>query len=364
MQGARHFPPLVSHFQGAAAREDLLESLPLSVLASVDHKLADFCIQLDDRCERDLALRVSLIKMAALQAAAQVQVKETEGGGVWVQRVEAKERLEGGDDASQEQLAQQFLAVMAPADRRVAVRQETVTMGGGEYFLDKIAHMLGLPSAAHLLVSREVGKKSSGIRIYSAMPSPTSPLPLHPSASWLSGQDHRGDVVVAAVGSCYRPPEKGTMVWARDVSAADYLSLLLHHTPEGMYHKGRTAPLGRPLPSLYTTAGKWGDSGLPAALLHAHTLHHKAGFKGLPEYSVYCVDASSGERGERVECGAAGPPQPSKKRKQDPPPWCLFCHCGGAQGEWVPGSFLPWLPPSCQGGAAGGSTGGYQAAAG
>ncbi|KAJ1378081.1 putative small RNA 2-O-methyltransferase [Sesbania bispinosa] len=118
------------------------------------------------------------------------------------------------EDGSQECI--QVAAIRVPSSMENPVEAVTLHISLREYYLDVVANELGLEDAANVLISRNLGKASSEIRLFFAAPisyllDPSSKFangketlhfegPLNVKARYLSGQDIFGDAILACIG--------------------------------------------------------------------------------------------------------------------------------------------------------------------
>ncbi|KAJ1386436.1 hypothetical protein SESBI_40799 [Sesbania bispinosa] len=118
------------------------------------------------------------------------------------------------EDGSQECI--QVAAIRIPSSMEKPVEAVTLHISLREYYLDVVANELGLEDAANVLISRNLGKASSEIRLFFDAPisyllDPSSKFangketlhfegPLNVRARYLSGQDIFGDAILACIG--------------------------------------------------------------------------------------------------------------------------------------------------------------------
>ncbi|XXG74659.1 hypothetical protein AAC387_Pa07g3324 [Persea americana] len=281
--------PLSSHFRAALQREgNLCGSVPISILAACDVKLINLCKSIDLKSELNPYFIISLI-MNAARLSGSIRVSE---GELWIWRLnppssEIMQTCSDGNSGSTEHV--QMEAILIPNSMEKAVETVTLNISSKEYYLDVIAQKLGVMDCSRVLVSRTVGKASSEMRLY--FPAPVDPSLVSDSslellspanetvsrgtsfnarASYFSGQNIHGDVLLASVGYTWKSPD----LYHEDVSLGTYYRMLIGRVPDGNYKLSREAILAADLPITFTTRSNWRGS-LPRDLLCMFCRQHR-----------------------------------------------------------------------------------------
>ncbi|KAJ7565456.1 hypothetical protein O6H91_02G061700 [Diphasiastrum complanatum] len=296
------YKPLVEHFRIALKKSDTGSvKVPATVLSSLDTKIISLCQTLDDKCKRDPTRVVRLVCCAAKMSSS----LRCDQDGLWICKVEPfsldvkevlleESELEDGSIPQTEAKNVQFEAIYIPFALEKMVSIIQIVLGSSDYFLDVVAHQLGVKDGAHVLISRSVTKAPSGTRLYWSLPQHLQPVAVPQSeadcfeveksvkgvifpkplqytysersqdeykpklknvrASKLVGYDVYGDAILAAIGSSWQSEGK---LSSSSISLASYYRWLLGRFPGGNYKLSRDALLTAELPTTYTSKTQW-----------------------------------------------------------------------------------------------------------
>ncbi|XP_014490043.1 small RNA 2'-O-methyltransferase [Vigna radiata var. radiata] len=278
--------PLSGHIRATLrSKGDLCGSIPISVLAVYDGKLLSLCKCINPDVETNPFLVISYIKSAAANLC---QYLATSEQYLCIRSLtpypqDIVESLMKEHDSLE---CIQVAAVRIPSSVEQSIEQVTLRISLREYYLDVIANELGLEEAANVMISRNLGKASSEIRLFFTVPKPylldlSSKFSigketlylmgaLNVRASYFAGQDIAGDAILASIGYT----RKSRDIFYEDVSVRLYYRMLLGKTPGGIYKLSREAILASELPSKFTTRANWRGS-LPRDILCMFCRQHR-----------------------------------------------------------------------------------------
>ncbi|KAG9439665.1 hypothetical protein H6P81_019830 [Aristolochia fimbriata] len=281
--------PLVGHFRAAFLREgDNFGLVPISVLPTYDTRLNNLCKSIDPRAEISPSLAIAIVVKAA-RLSDSVCISE---GTLWIcrQHPHSPGIIQALLDQDLDPIERtQIEAVFIPCSLAMPIESFHLYVSSKEYYMDAIGKRLGLSDYSRLLISRNIGKASSEMRLY--YPAPDDPLfspdssvdmlsnaadrsstafELNERASYFSGQKIYGDAIMSIVGYMW----KSTNLFYKDMSLDSYYRLLISKTPGGNYKLSREAILAAELPTLFTTRSNWRGS-LPRDLLCMFCRQHR-----------------------------------------------------------------------------------------
>ncbi|KAL8545446.1 hypothetical protein ACS0TY_005560 [Phlomoides rotata] len=263
--------PIRGHFRAAWIREGHFNGcVPVSVIAVFDPKICNICKYIYPAAEANILLVMSLVLKAASTLTDLVVISDEQ---LSIQRRNPypSEIISPINHGSSLPESIPIDVVHIPVSRDKAVESLTLNISATGYYLDIIAHALGLMEASDVQISRTIGKASSEMRIYSSAPKKhifdnlSEPQVNQAShfegsknirASYLAGQEIYGDAIMASVGYTWRSSE----FFHEAVSLCLYYRLLVNKIPSGAYQISRNAILAAKLPSTYTTKSNWRGS--------------------------------------------------------------------------------------------------------
>ncbi|KAL9452885.1 hypothetical protein AB3S75_008634 [Citrus x aurantiifolia] len=278
--------PLRGHFIAALRRDgDLYGSVPASVIAVCDSKLANLCKLINPKVESSHLLVLTYIMRAATRLSEFVVTSEGQLS-LWRKDPYPPEIIESSIIRQSESPDSICIeAIHIPSSLEMAVHPVTLNVSSTGYYLDVIARTLDQTDGNKILVSRTIGKASSEMRLYFAAPKSylldlSSDLPnveevvdfegsLNPRASHLYGQDIYGDAILASIG--YTRKSEG--LFHEDITLQSYYRMLIHLTPSGVYKLSREAILTAELPMAFTTRTNWRGS-FPREMLFMFCRQH------------------------------------------------------------------------------------------
>ncbi|XP_027346337.1 small RNA 2'-O-methyltransferase isoform X2 [Abrus precatorius] len=279
--------PLSGHIRACLWRKgDLCGLVPISVIAAYDAKLFSLCRCINPEVESNSLLVIGHIMRAASTKLHESLVVSEQHLWIRKQSPYPQDIIESlmKEDGSQECL--QVAAIRIPSSVEQSIEAVTLHISLKEYYLDIIANELGFEDAANVLISRNLGKASSEMRLFFAAPNsyaldPSSIVSngkeslysegsLNLRASYLSGQDIFGDAILASIGYT----RKSRDLFYEDVTVQLYYRMLLGKTPAGIYKLSREAILTAELPSRFTTRANWKGS-LPRDILCMFCRQHR-----------------------------------------------------------------------------------------
>lgn len=262
--------PLIGHLRVALGRVgDRYGMLPISAIAACDVRINNLCKIIDPKAESDPLLVLSLILKAAKMSGSICLTDEKP----WIQKqgLYSPEVLQSSLNRYSGAVGCiQIEAIRIPCSIEEQVETLTLDVSDNQYYLDEIAQKLNVADASQILVSRTVGRASSEMKLY--FPNPEAPmlssisseLPsvvreinaepiLNKRASYFSGQNIRGNAILANVGYTW----KSSDLFCEDVSLCSYYRMLLGKVPDGHYKLSREAILAAELPTAFTTRSNW-----------------------------------------------------------------------------------------------------------
>lgn len=287
--------PLSGHFRAVLRREgDLNGSVPISVIASCDSKINNLCKSINPKAESDPLLLTSLIMMNASRLPKSVYASKDQ---LWVCRKDPYPTEIVQPLITQEESIS-VQAMHIPYSQEKTVAPLTLKFSSNGYYLDVIAQYLGVTNASRVLLSRTIGKASSEMRFYFAIPEPSmldssmdflnmnevsnSKGTFNSRASYISGQIISGDAILASVGYMWRSAD----LFHEDVTPCTYYRLIISKIPGGIFKLSREAVLTSELPLGFITRTNW--RGLyPREILCAFCRNHR-----LSE-PVFCTKSNS-----------------------------------------------------------------------
>ncbi|ESQ55292.1 hypothetical protein EUTSA_v10024347mg [Eutrema salsugineum] len=245
--------PLSSHLRAALQKDgERFGSVPVSVIATFDAKIISRCKVINPSVDLDPNLAMSCVMEAAAKLSDYIVVSP---------HVASLRRKNPYPPAIIEALA-------------LVVEQVTLDISSEQYYLDIIAEKLGLKDGSQVMISRTIGKTSSGYecRVYSAIPELRSfdnswkahgKRPVAESshleksrnakASFVCGQDVHGDAIVASVGYQWRSHG----LEHDDVTLKSFYRICCGISPNGIYKLSRKALIAAQLPLRFTTKSSW-----------------------------------------------------------------------------------------------------------
>ncbi|KAK3124509.1 hypothetical protein QOZ80_7BG0587580 [Eleusine coracana subsp. coracana] len=259
--------PLIGHLSVILRRtRDLIGRIPMSAIAACDVKVNTLCKIIDPRAESEPLLVLSLIYNAAKQSPG-VSVSDS---NFWIQSqkpysAEAVDSaFERWSDMSGPIEIEAILVPQVLEDEPKTVR---INLENNEHYMGSIASKLSATGSSHVVVSRTLGKASSEIRLYFAVPSvqfvsdfSKNALACHGDgnisclvnkrASYISGQTIYGDAILANIGYTRRDSE----IHTEDVNLCTYYRILLGKLPDGNYKMSKDSILAAELPYVYSRA--------------------------------------------------------------------------------------------------------------
>ncbi|CAD5328563.1 unnamed protein product [Arabidopsis thaliana] len=250
--------PLGGHRRAALQRDgERCGSLPVSVIATFDAKINSRCKVIDPSVESDPILLMSYVMKAAAKLPDYIVVSP---------HVDSLQRKKPYPPATIKALATthvksikaEAVHLQCTVGGEEVVKPVTLDISSGRYYLDIIADKLGLKDGSQVMISRTIGKTSSGYecRVYAAIPKLKSSdnswkarekRPIIESshleksrnakASFVCGVDIHGDAIVASVGYPWR--------------------ICCGISPNGIYKLSREAIIAAQLPFSFTTKSTW-----------------------------------------------------------------------------------------------------------
>ncbi|CAB79092.1 putative protein [Arabidopsis thaliana] len=250
--------PLGGHLRAALQRDgERCGSLPVSVIATFDAKINSRCKVIDPSVESDPILLMSYVMKAAAKLPDYIVVSP---------HVDSLRRKKPYPPATIKALATthvksikaEAVHLQCTVGGEEVVKPVTLDISSGRYYLDIIADKLGLKDGSQVMISRTIGKTSSGYecRVYAAIPKLKSSdnswkarekRPIIESshleksrnakASFVCGVDIHGDAIVASVGYPWR--------------------ICCGISPNGIYKLSREAIIAAQLPFSFTTKSTW-----------------------------------------------------------------------------------------------------------
>lgn len=266
--------PLGGHFRAALRRDgDLYGSVPASVIAVCDSKLANLCKLINPKVESSHLLLLIYIMRAATRLSKFVVTSEGQLS-IWRKDPYPPEIIESSIIQQSESPDSICIeAIYIPSSLENAVHPVILNVSSSGYYLDVIARKLDLTDGNKILVSsRTIGKASSEMRLYFAAPKSylldlSSDLlnveevfdfegSLNHRASYFYGQDIYSDAILASIG--YTRKSEG--LFHEDITLQSYYRVLITLMPSGVYKLSREAILTAELPMAFTTRTNWKGS--------------------------------------------------------------------------------------------------------
>ncbi|KAK7399754.1 hypothetical protein VNO78_10943 [Psophocarpus tetragonolobus] len=305
--------PLSGHIRATLRRKgDLCGLVPISVIAGYDAKLLSLCKCINLEVESNPFLIISYIMRATANLGQFLATFEH----LWIRRLSPypQDIIESLMQENGSQECIQVSAIRIPSSYEQSIEAVTLHISLKEYYLDIIANELGFEDAAHVLISRNLGKASSEIRLFFTAPKPYvldlfSKFPngketlnfkhsLNVRASYFAGQDITGDAILASIGYT----RKSRDLFYEDVSVQLYYRMVLGKSPCGIYKLSREAILVSELPSKFTTRANWRGS-LPRDIVCMFCRQHRL---SEPIFAFHPFPVSSGLSGSCLKVAESG----------------------------------------------------------
>ncbi|KAL3631590.1 hypothetical protein CASFOL_024574 [Castilleja foliolosa] len=275
-----------SHFRAASRREgNLVGCVPVSVFAVYDSKISNICKYINPAAVTNSLIVMSLVLKAAAKLTDVVMISDDQFS-LKRRNPYPPEILASINNEPSLSESIPIEVIRIPASVGKAVDSLTLDIPASGYYLDVIAHELGVADASNVLISRVIGKASSEMRIYSSAPKqvPFDDLSepkvkqaghfeglLNDRASYFSGQEIYGDAILANIGYTWWST---TDLFHEAVPLRSYYRMLVNKIPSGIYQISRSAILAAKLPSAYTTKSNWRGSFPRDILCTFCRIHH------------------------------------------------------------------------------------------
>ncbi|RAL41981.1 hypothetical protein DM860_016356 [Cuscuta australis] len=278
--------PVSCHLRAALHRKgDFHGFLPVSAIAAYDAKVCSLCKCIQPEAASSLLLAIEQIIRAAEKLSGSLILSEDH---LSLKRLNAYspeivQPLSKSEASMVESIPVQVIRV--PSSVKKDVEPLTLNVSFNGYYLDVIAYELGLRDASKLLISRPIGRASSETRLYYSV---SNAITLCQSsechsnqtgvcenefnvrASYLSGQEICGDVILASLGYTWRSID----LCHEAVSLRTYYRLLAKKIPRGIYKLSREALVAAELPTMFTTRSNWKGS-FPKEILSVFCRQHR-----------------------------------------------------------------------------------------
>ncbi|XP_078437263.1 small RNA 2'-O-methyltransferase-like [Wolffia australiana] len=274
--------PIVNHIQAAIRREgDNHGMIPVSVVATLDTKIANLSKLLNPKTESDPILVMSLV----LAAARSVDSICISSSGLWMGKKgsyspEVLQSLALDSSNGEDKFVR---ALFVPASTEMPVETITLELRHGRCYLIEVSRKLSVKDSSYVLFSRPVGRASSERRFYfssqkcrllcnsnSLETTFNEGEAVNTRASCFSGQNITGNAILATIGYQW----KSMKLIHEDVTLSTYYRMLLGMTPEGCYKLSRGAMLIAKLPSAFTSKSNWRGH-FPRELLSMFCRNHR-----------------------------------------------------------------------------------------